>query len=82
MPRVTVSTMEGVTLEQKRGLAKEITEVVVRKLNVPPEAVQVSGFRCQHLTRKDPRYSILTPEHSHLILRNRCSRSDTRIMQW
>ena len=41
MPRVVVSVLEGMTLEKKRELAKDVTELIVKKLNVPPEAVSV-----------------------------------------
>lgn len=41
MPRVTVSTMEGTTIETKRKLAEEITQVVVNNIKCPIEAVSV-----------------------------------------
>ena len=41
MPFVTVKAIEGRTVEQKRGLVKDITEAVVKHFNVPPEAVYV-----------------------------------------
>jgi len=41
VPPVVVSVLEGITLEKKRELVKEITELIVKKLNVPPEAVSM-----------------------------------------
>ena len=39
MPRVTVEADEGRTIEQKRGLVKDITDAVTKNYNVKPEAV-------------------------------------------
>lgn len=41
MPSITVKALEGRTLEEKRGLVKDITEAVVKNLGVPPEVVMV-----------------------------------------
>ncbi len=41
MPLVTVKAIEGRTIEQKRGLVKDITEAVIKNFNVGPEAVTV-----------------------------------------
>ena len=41
MPRVTIEADEGRTIDQKRGLAKDITEAVVKNFNVKPEAVTI-----------------------------------------
>ena len=41
MPIVTVQTLEGKTIDQKRGLVKDITEAVVKNLNVGPDGVIV-----------------------------------------
>lgn len=41
MPIVTVNMIEGRTLDQKRELAKQITDVVVKTLNSKPEKVRV-----------------------------------------
>ena len=41
MPEVVVYILEGRTLEQKRGLVKDITAAVVKHFNVAPEAVLV-----------------------------------------
>jgi 4-oxalocrotonate tautomerase len=41
MPLVVVKMLEGRTTEQKRRLAREITDVVVRVTNVPEEQVDV-----------------------------------------
>ena len=41
MPELIVYAVEGRTLEQKRGLVKDITEAVVRNFGAPAEAVVV-----------------------------------------
>jgi len=41
MPVVTVAMHEGRTIDQKRALVKEITEVVARTIGVDPTGVQV-----------------------------------------
>ena len=41
MPLITVKALAGRTLDQKRGLVKDITEAVVKNFNVKPEAVHV-----------------------------------------
>ena len=45
MPEITIELLEGRTLEQKRGLVKEMTDVVVRNCGVRPE--DVTGFTIQ-----------------------------------
>lgn len=42
MPEVVVYLIEGRTLEQKRGLVKDLTAAVVKHIGSPPEAVTVS----------------------------------------
>jgi 4-oxalocrotonate tautomerase len=42
MPEVVVYILEGRTIEQKRGLVKDITAAVVKNAGAPPEAVTVS----------------------------------------
>jgi 4-oxalocrotonate tautomerase len=41
MPLVIVAADEGRTIEQKRGLVKDITKAVCENFNVKPEAVSV-----------------------------------------
>ncbi len=41
MPLITVKALGEKTVEQKRGLAKDITEAVVKNFGVPPEAVTI-----------------------------------------
>jgi 4-oxalocrotonate tautomerase len=41
MPTVIVEADEGRTVEQKRGLVKDITDAVCKHFKVPPEAVTV-----------------------------------------
>ena len=42
MPEVVVYILEGRTLEQKRGLVKDITDAVVKNAGAQPDAVTVS----------------------------------------
>jgi 4-oxalocrotonate tautomerase len=41
MPYVVVRMLKGVTLEQKRALVKDITEVVAKNLQIPPQKVAI-----------------------------------------
>jgi len=41
MPLITVKAIEGRTIEQKRGLAKDITEAVVKNFGAKPESVMI-----------------------------------------
>jgi len=41
MPLITVKAIEGRTIEQKRGLVKDITEAVVKNFKVKPESVSI-----------------------------------------
>ncbi len=41
MPLVTIKAIEGRTVEQKRGLVKDITEAVVKNFKVAPEKVMI-----------------------------------------
>jgi len=41
MPLVIIEADEGRTVDQKRGLAKDITEAVCKNFNVKPEAVSI-----------------------------------------
>ena len=42
MPEVVVYILEGRTLDEKRGLVKDITDAVVKNTGVPKEAVVIS----------------------------------------
>jgi 4-oxalocrotonate tautomerase len=42
MPEVVVYILEGRTIEQKRGLVKDITDAVVKNAGAAPDAVTVS----------------------------------------
>lgn len=42
MPEIVVYLAEGRSLDQKRGLVKDITDAVVRNCAVKPEVVTVS----------------------------------------
>ena len=41
MPLITVKALGGRTIEQKRGLVKDITEAVVKNFKVTPDSVTV-----------------------------------------
>jgi 4-oxalocrotonate tautomerase len=41
MPLVTIKILEGRTVEQKRGMAKDVTEAIVKNIGCPQEAVQI-----------------------------------------
>jgi 4-oxalocrotonate tautomerase len=42
MPEVVVYILEGRSIEQKRGLVKDITDAVVKNAGAPVDAVTVS----------------------------------------
>ncbi len=41
MPVITVQMLQGRTVEQKRALAKELTDAMVRTIGTKPEAINV-----------------------------------------
>ena len=41
MPLITVKAIEGRTVEQKRGLVKDITEAVIKNFDVKPDQVTI-----------------------------------------
>jgi 4-oxalocrotonate tautomerase len=41
MPVITVKTVGEKTTEQKRKVAKDITETIVKNFKVPPEAIMI-----------------------------------------
>ncbi len=41
MPLITVKTVGEKTTEQKRQVAKDITETIVKNFKVPPEAIMI-----------------------------------------
>ena len=47
MPVVTVNQFEGRTVEQKRKLAKEITDAIVKTYEIGPETVTITFFDIQ-----------------------------------
>jgi 4-oxalocrotonate tautomerase len=42
MPEVVVYTVAGRTVEQKRGLVRDMTEAVVKNFGVPSDAVVIT----------------------------------------
>jgi 4-oxalocrotonate tautomerase len=41
MPLVTIKIFEGRTTEQKRGMARDVTEAIVKNIGCRPEAVHI-----------------------------------------
>jgi 4-oxalocrotonate tautomerase len=41
MPLVTIKIIEGRTVEQKRGLAKDVTDAIAKNIGCPASAVQI-----------------------------------------
>jgi 4-oxalocrotonate tautomerase len=41
MPLVTIKIIEGRTVEQKRGMAKDVTEAIAKNIGCPASAVQI-----------------------------------------
>jgi 4-oxalocrotonate tautomerase len=41
MPLVTIKIFEGRTTEQKRGMAKDVTEAIVKNIGCPSSAVHI-----------------------------------------
>ena len=41
MPLVTIKIFEGRTVEQKRGMAKDVTDAIVKNVGCPPSAVNI-----------------------------------------
>ena len=41
MPLVTIKIIEGRTLEQKRGLVRDVTDAIVKNIGCPPAAVTI-----------------------------------------
>lgn len=41
MPLVTIKIIEGRTVEQKRGMVKDVTEAIVKNIGCPASAVHL-----------------------------------------
>ena len=41
MPLVTIKILEGRTVEQKRGLAKDVTEAIVKNIGCETQAITI-----------------------------------------
>jgi len=41
MPLVTIKIIEGRTIEQKRAMAKDVTEAIAKNIGCPPSAVHI-----------------------------------------
>ena len=46
MPQIYVHAFEGRTLAQKRNMVREVTDAVVRTLNVPADSVTIQIVEC------------------------------------
>ena len=46
MPEVVVYAVQGRTIEQKRGLVKDITDAVTKNFGAPRDAVTVQIVEC------------------------------------
>jgi 4-oxalocrotonate tautomerase len=46
MPEIVVYALAGRSVEQKRGLVKDITDAVVKNFGAPAEAVTVQIVEC------------------------------------
>ena len=53
MPEVVVYILEGRSLDQKRGLIKDITEAVVKNAGTTAEQVTVSLVETQKINKGD-----------------------------
>jgi 4-oxalocrotonate tautomerase len=42
MPLVTIKIIEGRTTEQKRGMARDVTEAIVKNVGCPRDAVHIN----------------------------------------
>ena len=53
MPEVTIKMLEGRTLEQKRALAKKVTEAIVETTGATAEAVMINieELKKEHLAK-------------------------------
>lgn len=51
MPEVVVYILEGRSLEQKRGLVKDITDAVVKNAGTTPEQVTISLVETQKINK-------------------------------
>ena len=53
MPSITIKAIEGRTIEQKRGLVRDITDAVVKNFDVKPESVSIDiiEYRKQNLAK-------------------------------
>jgi 4-oxalocrotonate tautomerase len=41
MPLVTIKIVEGRTIEQKRGMAKDVTDAIAKNIGCPTSAVHI-----------------------------------------
>jgi len=41
MPLVTIKIIEGRSIEQKRGMVKDVTQAIVKNIGCPPAAVHI-----------------------------------------
>lgn len=71
MPLVRIDLFEGRSEEMKEGLIKEVSEAVVRALQVPPDSVQVILYEVprKHWGRGGVPFSKANPSPGHQTTR-------------
>jgi 4-oxalocrotonate tautomerase len=60
MPEVYIYVAEGRSVEQKRKVAREMTDVLTTNFNVPPEAVVVQLWNRREIRRRVEAFSSAT----------------------
>ena len=58
MPELHVFILQGRTLDEKRTLVSELTEVFVRNLDVAPEAVTIQIIESSQRLRRNRRWQV------------------------
>ena len=58
MPELHVFILQGRTLDEKRTLVRELTEVFVRNLDVAPEAVMIQIIESSKHARGNRRWPV------------------------
>ncbi len=41
MPLITIKIIEGRNIEQKRGMARDVTDAIAKNIGCPPDAVHI-----------------------------------------
>ncbi len=58
MPYIVVRLLQGMTIEQKRILVKDVTQVVAKDLNVPIQSVamELEEYPPENISESEPRH--------------------------